>query len=103
MDKLFDYVEENKESMRDQDYKQILDCIMKEKAIQEKLRINDKTSLSKLFSITNDFIRLSKAYLNLNLEREGVCYDYTLPSINVDMDYQEFQERYHTGEINPLL
>ena len=103
MEKLYEYVEEHKEQFRDNDYKVILECIMREKAVKEKLRLNDKTSLSKLFILTNDYIRLTKAYLNLNMEREGCCIPNTIPSIDLDMEYMEFQRMYQTGEINPLM
>jgi len=90
MDKLFMYIEDNKEELRDIDYKTIVDLIMEQKRNDEKNEKNHKELKEKLKMMTNDYIRSSKAFLNLFLEREGYMISNSLPSNSVDMDYEEF-------------
>lgn len=90
MDKIFCYVEENKEHMRDQDYKVILDLIMQEKNNANLIQNKLLTLKEKLHHLANDYIKLSKAYLNLNLERDGSIINNPLPSSSLDMEYEIF-------------
>lgn len=90
MDKLFMYIEDNKTEFRDIDYKKMVDFIMEQKRDDEKNEKNHKTIKEKLQMMTNDYIRVSKAFLNLFLEREGYMISNSLPSNSVDMDYEEF-------------
>jgi hypothetical protein len=90
MDKLFMYIEDNKTEFRDIDYKKMVDFIMEQKREDEKNEKNQKTIKEKLQMMTNDYIRVSKAFLNLFLEREGYMISNSLPSNSVDMDYEEF-------------
>ena len=90
MDKIFVYVEENKEHMRDKDYKAILDLIMEQKNKTNIMQTKHLTLKEKLHHLANDYIKLSKAYLNLNLERDGCLINNPLPSSSLDMEYEIF-------------
>ena len=90
MDKLFMYIEDNKTEFRDIDYKKMVDFIMEQKREDERNEKNQKTIKEKLQMMTNDYIRVSKAFLNLFLEREGYMISNSLPNNSVDMDYEEF-------------
>jgi len=90
MDKLYDYIEENKDTFKDNDYKTIMDCIMEQKNINQKLKDNHKKYQEKLYQLTNDYIRLNKIFLNLYIEREGYLIPNALPNINLDMEYEEY-------------
>lgn len=90
MDKIFVYVEENKEHMRDKDYKAILDLIMEQKNQTNIMHTKHLTLKEKLHHLANDYIKLSKAYLNLNLERDGCLINNPLPSSSLDMEYEIF-------------
>jgi hypothetical protein len=68
----------------------MVDFIMEQKREDEKNEKNQKTIKEKLQMMTNDYIRVSKAFLNLFLEREGYMISNSLPSNSVDMDYEEF-------------
>tara|TARA_R110000803_G_scaffold115427_2_gene183918 strand:- start:3781 stop:4074 length:294 start_codon:yes stop_codon:yes gene_type:complete len=90
MDRIFTYVEQNKEYMRDQDYKTILDIIMEEKN-REKHTFNiHQIVKEKLHHLTNDYVRLSKAFLSMVLERDGCIIGNALPSNSLDMEYEIF-------------
>jgi len=90
MDKIFVYVEENKEHMRDQDYKAILDFIMEQKNEANIIRNKERTLKDKLHHLANDYIRMSKAFLDLVIEREGHAISNPLPSSSLDMEYEIF-------------
>ncbi len=90
MDKLFMYVEENKQLFRDADYKMIVDCIMENKEYEKRKHLKCKRLYEKLQMMTNDYIRISKAFINLFLEREGYIISNPLPSNSLDMEYEEF-------------
>lgn len=90
MDKLFMYIEDNKTEFRDIDYKTMVDLIMEQKRDEEKIEKQNKTLKEKLNNLTNDYIRSSKAFLNLFLEREGYMISNSLPSNSVDVEYEEF-------------
>jgi endonuclease III len=90
MDKLFMYIEDNKQEFRDIDYKTIVDCIMEQKTKDERTEKEIKTLKEKLHMLSNDYIRSSKAFLNLFLEREGYVISNSLPNLSMDMEYEEF-------------
>ena len=90
MDKLFMYIEDQKQEFKDIQYKTIVDLIMEEKKKEEKNEKDYKTIKEKLYNLTNDYMRVSKAFLNLFLEREGYMISNSLPNNSVDMDYEEF-------------
>tara|TARA_R110002153_G_scaffold149341_3_gene300828 strand:- start:764 stop:1057 length:294 start_codon:yes stop_codon:yes gene_type:complete len=90
MDKIFVYCEENKEYMRDQDYKQILDLIMEQKNKANLMRNKERTLKDKLHHLANDYIRMSKAFVDLVLERDGHVITNPLPSSSLDMEYELF-------------
>jgi len=90
MDKIFVYVEENKEYMRDQDYKAILDLIMEQKNKHTLIMNKERTLKDKLHHLANDYIRMSKAFLDLVIEREGHAISNPLPSSSLDMEYEIF-------------
>jgi hypothetical protein len=90
MDKVFEYVEVNKHHLRDQDYKAILDIIMEEKKAENKMRNRHETVKEKLHQLSNDYIKMSKAYLSLVLERDGYVINNPLPSSSLDMEYEIF-------------
>ena len=90
MDKVFEYVEVNKQHMRDQDYKAILDIIMEEKRAENMIRNKHETIKEKLHQLSNDYIRMSKAFLSLVLERDGHVINNPLPSSSLDMEYEIF-------------
>jgi len=90
MDKLFEYVEVNKQHFRDQDYRMILEIIMEDKRKENKIQIKHQTLKEKLHKLSNDYIRMSKAFLSLVLERDGCYMDNPLPSSSLDMEYEIF-------------
>ena len=90
MDKLYCYAEEIKETLKDNDYKTIVDCIMEQKNLNSKILNDNKVLREKLHQLTNDYIRLNKIFLSLYTEREGFLVPNALPNINIDMEYEEY-------------
>jgi hypothetical protein len=90
MDRLYNYVEENKTGFKDGDYKLIVDAIMEQKNLNQKIKDNNKVLREKLHQLTNDYVRLNKIFLNLYVEREGYLVPNALPNINLDMEYEEY-------------
>ncbi len=90
MDRLYNYVEENKTGFKDNDYKLIVDAIMEQKNLNNKIKEDNKVLREKLHQLTNDYLRLNKTFLNMFLEREGYLIPNSLPNISIDMEYEEY-------------
>ena len=90
---LLNDIEEIKEKITDNQYKTILDKLMKINTHTNELK-NQYELLQKLHNrLTNDYIKMSKFMLTLSLEREGLNYDSVIIDIggnDVNQLYQEF-------------
>jgi len=92
MDLLND-IEEIKEKITDQQYKTMLDKLMKINNTINDTKNNYDIINNKHYKLMNDYIKMSKYMLQLSLERDGLNYDSIIIDTagnNIERDYQEF-------------
>ena len=93
---LLDNIEDIKEKITDNQYKTILDKLMKINTDMNELKSQHKLLKRHHGRLINDYIKMSKFMLTLSLEREGISYDSVMIDIagnsvdNLDQLYQEF-------------
>jgi len=92
MDLLND-IEDIKEKITDQQYKTMLDKLMKINNTINETKNNYDIIHNKHHKLMNDYIKMSKFMLQLSLEREGLNYDSIIIDVagnNLNHEYQEF-------------
>lgn len=90
---LLNDIEDIKTKISDNQYKVILDKMMKINSLITELKKNNQIIQKRYDKLTNDYIKMSKYMLQLSLEREGLNYDSVIIDVegnDIDNDYQEF-------------
>ena len=90
---LLNDIEDIKTKISDNQYKVILDKMMKINSLITELKKNNQIIQKRYDKLTNDYIKMSKYMLQLSLEREGLNYDSVIIDVegnDTDNDYQEF-------------
>jgi len=82
-------IEDIKTKITDNQYKNILDKLMKINTIMNELKKNNQIIQKRYDKLTTDYIYMSKYMLHLSLEREGINYEDNI-NIDIERDYQDF-------------